>query len=50
VGDSVVIPGLGNFFLGSVTHIETPAGSSFETLYIQLPVDIFSLQYVEVAL
>jgi cell shape-determining protein MreC len=49
VGDSVVIPGLGNFFLGNVAHVEIPDGSSFETLYIQLSVNIFSLQYVEVA-
>ncbi len=49
VGDSVVVPGLGNFFLGAVTHIELPQGSSFETLHVQLSVNIFTLQYVEIA-
>ncbi|HEV8666641.1 MAG TPA: rod shape-determining protein MreC [Candidatus Paceibacterota bacterium] len=47
-GDSVVVPGLGSYFLGSISHIDAPAGSSFETLYVQMPVNIFSLQYVEV--
>jgi hypothetical protein len=48
VGDSVLIPGLGSAFVGSVTHIDAPTGSSFETLLIQLPVNIFSLQFVEI--
>lgn len=48
VGDPVVIPGLGNELLGSITHIQVSAGSSFETLYVQLPVNVFSLQYVQV--
>ena len=48
VGDSVLIPSLNNEVLGSITHIDAPSGSSFETLYVQLPVNIFSLQYVQV--
>jgi len=48
VGDPVVLPGLGNEFLGIITHIDAPSGSSFETLYVQMPVNIFSLQYVQV--
>ncbi len=48
IGDPVVIPGLNNEILGSITHIDAPSGSSFETLYMQMPVNIFSLQYVQV--
>lgn len=48
VGDPVVVPGIGNDFMGGISHIDEPSGSSFQTLYVQLPVDIFSLQYVEV--
>ncbi len=48
VGDPVVLPGLGNELLGSIARIDAPSGSSFETLYVQLPVSIFSLQYVQV--
>lgn len=48
LGDPVVIPGLGTSFVGSVTHIDAPDGSSFETLFVQMPVTIFSLQYVQV--
>jgi cell shape-determining protein MreC len=48
VGDSVVVPGLGNYFVGQISHIDAPSGSSFETLYVQMPVDIFSLKYVQV--
>jgi cell shape-determining protein MreC len=46
--DPVLIPGIGNSFLGGITHIDAPSGSSFETVYIQMPVNIFSLKYVEV--
>ena len=48
VGDEVTIPSLNNEVLGGITHIEAPSGSSFETLYVQLPVNIFSLQYVQI--
>ena len=48
VGDPVVVPGIGSDFMGSISHIDAPSGSSFETLYVQMPVDIFTLQYVEV--
>lgn len=48
VGDPVVIPGLGTAFMGTVSHIDAPSGSSFETVFIQMPVSIFSLQYVQV--
>ena len=48
VGDPVVIPGLNNTFMGSIVHIDAPSGSSFETVFVQMPVNIFSLQYVQV--
>jgi cell shape-determining protein MreC len=47
-GDAVTIPGIGNEFLGSISHVAVADGSSFETLYVRMPVSIFSLQYVEV--
>ncbi|MDO8548465.1 MAG: rod shape-determining protein MreC [bacterium] len=49
-GDTVVVPGISTAFAGVVAHIERPAGESFETLYVHLPVDLFSLQFVEVRL
>lgn len=48
VGDAVVIPGIVPAFAGVVSHIDRPVGESFETLYTHLPVDLFSLQFVEV--
>lgn len=48
VGDTVVVPGIVTAFAGTVSHVEKPAGDSFETLYIHLPIDLFSLQFVEV--
>ncbi|HUD02518.1 MAG TPA: rod shape-determining protein MreC [Candidatus Paceibacterota bacterium] len=47
-GDSIVLPGIGSSFVGSVSHVSEEAGSSFITLYVQLPVNLFSLQYIEV--
>jgi len=48
VGDPVIIPGIGSAFVGEVSHIEAPTGSSFITLLVQLPANIFALQFVEV--
>lgn len=48
VGDIVVVPGITAAFAGTVNYIEKPAGDSFQTLHLHLPVDIFSLQFVEV--
>ncbi len=50
VGDTVMFPGIAGGFIGSVSQIVAPSGQSFETMYINLPVDLFSLQYVEVEL
>ena len=48
VGDSIALPGIGSAFVGEVSHVDVEAGSSFITLYMQLPVNLFSLHYVEV--
>ena len=48
VGDSIVLPGIGSTFVGSVSHVSQEVGSSFITLYVQLPVNLFSLHYIEV--
>ena len=48
VGDSIVVPGVSGSYVGTVTHIDSQAGASFETLYAQLPANLFSLEYVEV--
>jgi cell shape-determining protein MreC len=48
VGDTIVLPGIATAFVGTVSHIEKPAGGSFEMLYLHLPVNLFSLQFVEV--
>ena len=47
-GDSVLIPGLESAFLGAIDHIDAPSGSSFETLYVAMPVNVFSVRYVEI--
>jgi cell shape-determining protein MreC len=48
VGDTVVVPGMQSAYLGEIAHIDAPDGSSFETLYVQLPVNVFMLRFVEV--
>jgi cell shape-determining protein MreC len=50
IGDNVILAGIAAPFVGSVSHIDLRDGQSFETVYIQLPVDLFSLQYIEVHL
>jgi cell shape-determining protein MreC len=49
-GDAVVLPGIANGYSGIVSHVDVKNGDSFETLYLQLPVDPQELQYVEVLL
>ena len=49
-GDSIVLPGVGGGFIGSVSHVDEPSGSSFETLYLQLPVNMQELSFVEILL
>lgn len=48
VGDVLLFPGIAGGFAGVVSYVDKKEGDSFETLYMQLPVDPLSLQYVEV--
>ncbi len=48
VGDQVVFPGITPQFIASVTYIDGDPQESFQTIYMQLPVDPLSLRYVEV--
>lgn len=48
VGDTVVVPGIAPAFAGAVSYVESSDANSFQTLHIHLPVDVFSLQFVEV--
>jgi len=50
VGDPITAPGVAGGFLGSVSHIDAQAGASFETIYTQLPADLFSIKYVELSI
>lgn len=47
-GDSAYFPDLNPVLLARVSALETPPGESFETVYMQLPVNPFLLHYVEV--
>lgn len=49
VGDPIVVPGVEGAYVGSVSHIDQQSGASFESLYALLPVDLFALQFVEIA-
>ena len=48
VGDRVIFPGIVPQFIASVTAVESKAQESFQTIYMQLPVNPLTLQYVEV--
>jgi hypothetical protein len=48
VGDSIVFPDLGGDLIAQVSAINAPQGSSFVTLYMHLPINIFDLQFVQV--
>ncbi len=47
-GQAVLLPGIALAFTGTVSYIHQESGASFITVYVQLPADVFSLQYVEV--
>ena len=47
-GETVSLPGILSAFICSVSYVHQESGASFITVYVQLPVDLFSLQYVEV--
>lgn len=46
VGDRVEFPGLSGGMVGSITAIEGADTSTFKTIYLHLPVNLFALQYV----
>lgn len=47
-GEAVTLPGIVSAFAGSVSYINQESGASFITVYVQLPVNLFTLRYVEV--
>jgi hypothetical protein len=47
-GDSLVFPGIASAFAGTVSSVLFDPKQSFITLYARLPVDLLSLQYVEI--
>ncbi len=48
VDTKVYFPGSNNDMLGVVGHIEQKQNDTFQEIYIKSPVDIWSLQYVEI--
>ncbi len=48
VGDAALLPGIAGGISAHVSRIERGDGESFVTLYFSLPVDMFSLRFVEV--
>lgn len=48
VGDSLVFPGIASSFGGTVSYVHIDPKQSFITLYARLPIDLLSLQYVEI--
>jgi cell shape-determining protein MreC len=48
VGDSLVFPGIASALAGAVSHVNFDPKESFETIYARLPVDLLSLQFVEI--
>jgi cell shape-determining protein MreC len=46
VGDRVEFPGLSGFMAGTITGIVGSDTDTFKTIYVRLPVDLFSLRYV----
>lgn len=48
VGDSLVFPGIASAFAGTVSSVLFDPKQSFITLYARLPVDLLSLQFVEI--
>ena len=45
-GDSFMYPGLSSALLGNVYYIDTNSQSSFKTIYLRLPINVFSSKYV----
>ncbi len=47
-GDAVLLPETLHAFAGSVSYVKQESGASFITVYVQLPVNVFTLQFVQV--
>ena len=47
-GDPVTLADISLTLAGTVSHVDAPTGSSFETVYVQLPINIFDIAFVEV--
>ena len=45
-GDNFLYPGLSSSLMGSVYYIDTNSQSSFKTVYVRLPVNVFSAKVV----
>ncbi len=48
VGDAALLPGIVGGITARVSHIDRGEGESFVTLYFTLPVDLFTIRFVEV--
>ncbi len=48
VGDEALLPGIVGGITARVSHIDRGEGESFVTLYFTLPVDLFTIRFVEV--
>jgi cell shape-determining protein MreC len=46
--DMAIFPGIAEGLIARVSAVDVPPGSSFKKVYLQFPVDIFSLRFVEV--
>lgn len=47
-GETVLFPGIMPVFAARVSYVESPQGESFQTVFLQLPVNPFELRFVEV--
>ena len=48
VGDRIIFPGVASQLVAQVSAVDSTIEQSFKTVYMQLPVNPFSLQFVEV--
>ncbi len=48
VGDTILFPNIMPLFVAEVSYVETLPGESFQTVYMQLPVNPLMLRFVEV--
>ena len=46
LGDAFIYPGLSGSIIGSVYYIDTNSQSSFKTIYLRIPGNVFSSKYV----